>query len=733
MYGSGEELSASTRLAGWALSFLLAIAFSVPLLAIFMSEQPPPSQVTLGVPLDIIGFSPSVMALVVVIGTLPLLLTALGLNQLVVPAMLRGERGWRSMAAQAAVAWLASLIAIAVALTVLAIGLRFGWLNDTLRNFVGAGVLQLLRGDRPLVGTLLLGTLIPAVAWVVWLRIETAAWERRVREPRSPDDASASGIVLGLTRFVALAAGLSLVLLLLYVLDILPGTDRQPDPNVPLFVTAAFAFAALATGATALFVRERRKPGVTSGALGLELPLITALLFGVTLAFTLRQDVITVANGLFGPGETAVFDRATRLFPDLAPAYYLKGERLWFQVQAQAGEIDNDTSQLELARAQFDKAIEADPDFAPSYLARGKIRLDLGDREGALADATKLIELKPAHPAGYALRAGAYTELGHIDLAAADFARVQAPLPADTQAWDALFIRCVALDVGGRQFGAPGWPDEAIADCERSLELNRIHASTYDVLGLLYYDSGRYEEALELYDQFVELSEGNPRALRNRALVLLQLGRYEEARDDLDAALDASSQYAEALQQRAEVWLYLGETGRALDDAGRAVVLRSDDPNSYLTQALVAMYSGELSLALQSADELAALGTDEALVRNVRGYAYALAGDFMNALPELDRAVALAPESASAADSRSYTRYLAGDNQGALRDVDRALQLVEPYNRASRGEMLYHRALIREALGDSSGAEEDAREAKSLRPVPLIEEGIEELLARLGG
>jgi tetratricopeptide (TPR) repeat protein len=674
----------------------------------------------------------------VIIGAVPLLFTSLGLNQVAVPTLLKGKAGWRDLAAQAALAWAASLAAVALVLILLSIALRFGLLNQALENFVGAAVLQLLRGDLSLIATLLVGTLIPALAWTIWLRMETMRWQRRLASDQVATEEGDSSVIQGLARFVAVAAGLSLVLLVLYVLDLLPGTDQQPDPDVALFAATGVVFAALAVGGLAVFVWLRRgKEGAGAGTLGLELPLVASLMFGVILAFTLRQDVVTIANGLYGPGELAAFDRASALFPELASAHYLKGERLWFQVPAvvEGGELTYDQDGLREVHDSFARAIEADPTFAPSYFGRGTTRIDLDDPQGALEDANTLIELKPDHPAGYAMRARAWLEIGDVDQAVADLARALAPLPEDTRAWDAYWARCLALD-GSRELeatapGIPGDPaerlEEAIIDCERSLELNDQHAPTFDELGFLYFDAGRYEDALRVYDEFVDVAPG-PRAFTNRAVTLMYLGRYDEALPDLNEAIAELPDYAKAYRLRAETWLYLDDSAQALADADRSVELQPDSAESQITRAVVAMYTGQTEAALASADQLAALGLDEAVVRNVRGYAYALAGDDQRALEDLDRAVVLQPTSPSALDSRGYARYLAGDFAGALADVEQALDLVPEYNRMSRSEYLYHRALIRDALGDRAGSEADARDALSLTPLPLVRRSLEDLL-----
>jgi tetratricopeptide (TPR) repeat protein len=68
--------------------------------------------------------------------------------------------------------------------------------------------------------------------------------------------------------------------------------------------------------------------------------------------------------------------------------------------------------QYELAIAEFTKAIELDPNYAPSYASRGSAYGYLGEYQKAIDDYTKAIELDPTYPRAYINRGLAYSRLG---------------------------------------------------------------------------------------------------------------------------------------------------------------------------------------------------------------------------------------------------------------------------------------------------------------------------------
>lgn len=83
------------------------------------------------------------------------------------------------------------------------------------------------------------------------------------------------------------------------------------------------------------------------------------------------------------------FDTAIQINPNNYLVYFYRGEfRYAFRSK---GEID-------LAIADFTKSIQLKPDYAPAYFARGESYKYKNDKNAAIADFTKTLELDPNHP-----------------------------------------------------------------------------------------------------------------------------------------------------------------------------------------------------------------------------------------------------------------------------------------------------------------------------------------------
>jgi tetratricopeptide (TPR) repeat protein len=81
--------------------------------------------------------------------------------------------------------------------------------------------------------------------------------------------------------------------------------------------------------------------------------------------------------------------------------------------------------ELDKAIADYNKAIELDPQLAVAYYNRGKDYEDQGELDKAIADFTKAIELDPTDAVTYTNRGIAYRDQGELGKAEADFTKAK--------------------------------------------------------------------------------------------------------------------------------------------------------------------------------------------------------------------------------------------------------------------------------------------------------------------
>jgi hypothetical protein len=105
----------------------------------------------------------------------------------------------------------------------------------------------------------------------------------------------------------------------------------------------------------------------------------------------------------------ADYDQAIQFQPDFALAYNNRGVAY------------TDKGDYDRAIADFDQAIQLKPDDAEAYYNRGNAYRAKGDYDRAIADFDQAIQLQPDLAAAYKNRGVAYVDKGHLDRAIADY------------------------------------------------------------------------------------------------------------------------------------------------------------------------------------------------------------------------------------------------------------------------------------------------------------------------
>jgi class 3 adenylate cyclase/tetratricopeptide (TPR) repeat protein len=708
----------AARAGAAAVQALLAIALVLPIFLLFAIRRPDPDVLTLGLPFEIIDFNLSSVLVAVALGGLPLLVAGIVFAHLSVPMLMRRRVPLPHLLGLALGGWLLGLLFVLIGYGALVGLLRIDALDRLSSMYVGGATLQLLLGDFSLLLTVVVGTLFAGVAWTALLRLQARGWARLRRAsvgPRQIEVGRRWAALRQLALLVGGAGALAALLLAAYQWGMLPNGDVQAGLASGTFAALLFVFGAMAVvgGVAAWFSgnRLREKAAVHQvGFFGFEVPLVLAVAFGLVAWFGMRQAVVVSANDVDTPGNLSSFNRVVDLFPDLGMAYYLRGER-------HLAESDFDS-----ALADFDRAAELDSEFPATYLARGRVLIELGDLEGAIADGSRLIELRPDHPAGFAIRAWAEAEQGDMAAAAEDFKAATQPLPEDARAWDAYFVRCLALSAVEQY-------DQAEPDCLRVLELNPGHIFSLGQLSLIAFARGDYEEGIDYASKVLEIQPDNVEALVNRGTALRILDRYEEAEPDLTQAIELDPENSLAYAERAIVRLYLDRPEEALADADRAVLL---DQGELYTRLFVARYAGDHDTAIEDATTLLQLeGHPTPYLLSARGVAYLEKGELERGLDDINAALDIDPEYAAGYDRRGFAYFLLGDYDQAEADLDEGLRRIATLSPQARAELYYHRALLAQARGQLDMARAEIEEAAGLVEVPSVRHAIEEMGASL--
>lgn len=727
LYAAQRRPTVSGRVVAGALQLAVAVALVLPFFVLLATRRPSPDVMALGLPTEIVQFNIASVLVASAIGGVPLLIAGIAFAHLAAPALMRRTVPLVTMALCVAGGWALGLLAVVLGYAALVGLLRMGWLDRLSSIYVGASTLRLMLGDYSLAVTAALGTLAVSFAWTMLLRLQASGWTRTRRGSISPKQVEAGRRYAAVGQVALLLDGAGIASLLgvaSYQFNLLPNSDVQPDlpSSVAGGLIAFFGLVAVGAFGALLWARmklRKEAPDYRAGLFGFEVPLISALAFGLVLWFGMRQEVVVAANEVDTPGDIATFSRAVDLFPELGLAYYMRGERYLAEV-VECRDPGVGCVAAERAHADFTRAIELDPEFPASYLARGRVLVMLNQPDAAIADATKLVELRPDHPGGYAIRAMAHAAKGDLAAAGADLELATRPLPENLQSWDAYFIRCIVLVTVQRAA-------EAKADCERVLEINPRQIVTLDQLMQIAFAQDDFEAALGYVNRILAINDTNALAWSNRASINSRLERWEDAERDATRAIELDDTDVSAHQVRATANLFLDRPEEAMADANRAAELA---PEELFIRLYVSRYTGDRQQAIADATAMLSMVEPSSYLLSARGLVYVQTGNAEAGLADLNAALEVGDDGA-AWDRRGYAKFLLGDLEGAIADLDEALRRLPALGPQSRAEIYYHRALVNRAAGLIDVAREEVDEALAEVRVPSVRREIEALRAEL--
>jgi Tfp pilus assembly protein PilF len=193
---------------------------------------------------------------------------------------------------------------------------------------------------------------------------------------------------------------------------------------------------------------------------------------------------------------------------------------------------------------------------------------------------------------------------------------------------------------------------------ERFQQADRIapgNATVHNMIGLCYLRTGQYDLALQSFNTALELVPGFTDARNNRGATYMAMGQYHMAEVDFIAVLGDST-----YPHRKEVYFNLGMTylqrgqmGAAEENLRKSIILPNPVFDGYLALAQLAQRQGELDLARNLLEEARLEFPDRFEVSLELGKLLMLMGEEDEARPLLEEVIAADPASEAADTART--------------------------------------------------------------------------------
>jgi tetratricopeptide (TPR) repeat protein len=374
------------------------------------------------------------------------------------------------------------------------------------------------------------------------------------------------------------------------------------------------------------------------------------------------------------------------------------------------GVAHHELGEFAAARADFDRALQFDPDNATVLHNRATLADELGDYPAALADADRVIALEPDRARGYIDRAEACYGFGDYEAA---LEAIEAALRIDATSDYALFSKGQLLVEMGRYAEAIAPLDAAITidpeyqqaiarrmaayamlgdqeaearDAERLLALDPDHGRAHASLAITYAFRDP-DRALGHVNAAIAAEPTDGAYYNLRGALLERRGELASARVDIDQAVELWPIEPAFRANRAMMRIVDCDIVGAQADIAEGFLISLDHPDLIAAMAHLMILRGEAARAFAVLDEMLAEGDRDGAAICISGLAYLALRDDVGAREAFDRVLA------AASGGRAAFRYV------RLRWI------------ALRG-----RAIVRSRAGNAAGAEVDAAAARALRP-----------------
>ena len=243
--------------------------------------------------------------------------------------------------------------------------------------------------------------------------------------------------------------------------------------------------------------------------------------------------------------------------------------------------------------------------------------------------------------------------------------------------------------------------------------------------GISYDDSGRYQEAINDYDQAIALNPKGAMVFNNRGSAYAYLGKYQKAINDYDQAIVLNPKFSEAFNNRGVVYGNLRKYQKAMEDYDQAIVLNPKNAKAFNNRGNAYTNLGEYQKAIEDYNQAIVLDPQYAEAFYNRGVVYADLGEHQEAIEDYDQAIVLNPRYAEAFYNRGVAyrklgklgKLLGGKEDKAIEKEDKAIEdfktagaldpsiLSEKIKKSNQEVQDFQRIL--EELGNKHQEEED--------------------------
>ncbi|RPI19025.1 MAG: tetratricopeptide repeat protein [Ignavibacteriae bacterium] len=244
----------------------------------------------------------------------------------------------------------------------------------------------------------------------------------------------------------------------------------------------------------------------------------------------------------------------------------IKGER-YKDLARNEYKKDNKMKALEY----INKSIEMNPKDASSYNIRGNIYVEMYEEEKALIDYNKSIELDQKHWRYYSDRGGLYFNQKKFKESIDDFT-TSIKLKSDIA--HSYYFRGMSYYLAEPDiYKDTARTNKALYDLQKVTELDSVYWEAYNALGNLYLDLMKPDLAIKEFKTAASIKPDDPLIHFRIGLAYYLSNDYVNAMPEVDKAIELNRKYSKAFKLRGWIFSKTGDKKSAKIDSVTAAKL----------------------------------------------------------------------------------------------------------------------------------------------------------------